>query len=381
MSKNRNRSFLVAIGLFLLSKFKWAIALLKFTKFGGTLLTMGASLGVYAWAYGWKFAAAIVYLIFVHEMGHIIAAKRKGIATSPAFFIPFVGALISLKEQPRDAATEAYLAYGGPLAGLISFLPAVGIYYFTEEPFWALVIFLGALLNLFNLLPVSPLDGGRIVSVLSSKIWFIGLLILAGILIFSPSSSPILFFILLIGVFTWWGRIREGYKNKLLSYEKEKLNAFQAELKQWPSYSSTIGLKESLNRITKEANGKVATARKWYIPFLHDQEREARDKAKVDLAYAEEARMLIMQWEHQPVFYVDNDPQRPEVSPLLSAVHAKLDERLSIVNEQLERLRTYYVSTPAVKWKVLTAYVALAIVLSLFMIYGQHLMELHQVDL
>ncbi|MCK9907185.1 hypothetical protein MXD63_45220, partial [Frankia sp. Cpl3] len=69
-------------------------------------------------------------------------------------FIPFVGALISMKEQPRDAATEAYLAYGGPLAGLISFLPAIPLYVWTGEPFWAMVVSLGATINLFNLLPV-----------------------------------------------------------------------------------------------------------------------------------------------------------------------------------------------------------------------------------
>ncbi|MCK9911988.1 hypothetical protein MXD81_22730, partial [Microbacteriaceae bacterium K1510] len=85
-----------------------------------------------------------VYLIFVHEMGHLVAAKQKGIRTSPAVFIPFVGALISMKEQPRDAATEAYLAYGGPLAGLISFLPAIPLYVWTGEPFWAMVVSLGA---------------------------------------------------------------------------------------------------------------------------------------------------------------------------------------------------------------------------------------------
>ena len=212
MNKSKSRSLLMGIGIFLLAKFKWALALLKWTKFGGTLITMMVSLGAYAAIYGWKFGVAIVYLIFVHEMGHIVAAKRKGIPMSPAFFIPFVGALVSMKERPRDAATEAYLAYGGPLAGLISFLPAVVLYETTKEPFWALVVFLGALINLFNLIPVSPLDGGRIVSVLSTKIWLAGLLVLGVIVAISP--SPLLFIIILIGLFSWWSRGRENYRDR-----------------------------------------------------------------------------------------------------------------------------------------------------------------------
>src|SRR5699024_4522871 len=130
----------------------------------------------YAAFFGWQLAVVLVYLLLVHESGHLVAARQKGIKTSPAYFIPFVGAVISMKERPKDAATEAYLAYGGPLAGLISFLPAVLLYSWTGAPVWLLVIFLGAFLNLLNMLPVSPLDGGRIVTVLSTKIWFLGLL-------------------------------------------------------------------------------------------------------------------------------------------------------------------------------------------------------------
>ena len=105
--KAKTRSTLTAIGVFLIAKFKWVIALLKWSKFGGTLISMAASLSAYALFFGWKFALALVYLIFVHEMGHLVAARRKGIATSPAMFIPFVGAMISMKERPRDAATES----------------------------------------------------------------------------------------------------------------------------------------------------------------------------------------------------------------------------------------------------------------------------------
>lgn len=126
MAKDQaKKGILVTIGLLILTKLKWALALFKFTKFGGTIISLVISLGGYALVFGWKFAVAIIYLIFVHEMGHLVAARQKGIPTSPAIFVPFLGAAIAMKERPKDAATEAYLAYGGPLAGLISIIPAL----------------------------------------------------------------------------------------------------------------------------------------------------------------------------------------------------------------------------------------------------------------
>ena len=153
---NKGWLSLGAIGLFFLGKMKWLFALLKIAKVG-SLISIFVSLGAYALVYGWKFALALVYLIYIHEMGHLLAAKRKGIKTSNAIFIPFVGALIALKEEPKNANQEAYLAFGGPLLGTLAFLPAIPLFMMTENPFWLLVITLGAMINLFNLMPVHPL--------------------------------------------------------------------------------------------------------------------------------------------------------------------------------------------------------------------------------
>lgn len=374
--KAKTRSTLTAIGIFLAAKFKWAIALLKWTKFGGTLISMAASLSAYAIFFGWKFAIALVYLIFVHEMGHIVAARRKGIATSPAMFIPFVGAMISMKEQPRDAATESYLAYGGPLAGLLSFLPAVLIYRMDEDPFWALVIYLGATINLFNLLPISPLDGGRIVSVLSTKIWLIGLAVLLALVVISP-DNPMMYVILLIGAFSWWNRAREGYRSEVLGYEKEKLERFVAMLREWPKLTSTLPLKMALTAEAEEAMKHKGALRKWSIPFLHDKEKFAREKAAIDLRYARRTRELLQEWEHQPVMYEDGDPDRPVPSELLTHAEREAEADIAQIEEEQTRYRTYYKSSPAVKWKVLIAYLLLAGALSAFMLYGHRLMELY----
>lgn len=373
---NRTRSALLAIGAFLLTNLKWLILLLKASKFGITFLSMIVSLAAYAWIYGWKFAVALVYLIFVHEMGHLVAAKQKGIRTSPAIFIPFAGALISMKEQPRDAKTEAYLAYGGPLAGLISFLPAVPLYWWTGEPFWALVIFLGSLINLFNLLPVSPLDGGRIVSVLSTKIWFFGLLGLGAMLIFSP--DPLLFLIFLFGLMTWWTHMREGYQQRILSYEKQKLTDLLREIDSLPKLVSTSDTRARLMTQSYYYSGHKQPKKRFFIPFLQDEKRFIKDKARFDRKYAELIWELFQQWERTPVLFVDSDPFQPAPSPLLTNAEREAKEHLAKLEEQLHRLSTYYDSPAKTKWKVLIAYLGLALVLSLFFLYGGNIMEQHR---
>ncbi|WP_134685767.1 site-2 protease family protein [Brevibacillus migulae] len=365
---NKKRSALLAIGAFLLSNLKWIWGLLKFSKFGATFLSMFVTLLLYGQIYGWKFGIAIIYLIFIHEMGHVIAAKRKGIRTSPAIFIPFVGAMIAMKEQPRDAATEAYLAYGGPLAGLLSFLPAFPLYWWTEDPFWILVIYVGAMLNLFNLLPVSPLDGGRIVSVLSTKIWLFGLIGLGVFVYFSP--GPMLFLILLFGILTWWTRLREGYRQQVLSYERERLLRFRRELDIWPTLDSSWETRERLYSDYLSATAKRTEKRRFYVPFLHDEQRLASDRQKIDRIYGTITWELYQQWERTPVLFADSDPNQPIPSPILAGAKHDADEKLKSIDEQLQRLTTYYEAPASTKWKVLAAYLGLAAVLSLCFFYA-----------
>ncbi len=370
---NKKRSVLLAIGAFLLSNLKWIWGFLKFSKFGATFISMFITLLLYGQIYGWMFGVAIVYLIFIHEMGHLVAAKQKGIRTSPAIFIPFVGALISMKEQPRDAATEAYLAYGGPLAGLISFLPAFPLYWWTEDPFWILVIYVGAMLNLFNMLPVSPLDGGRIVSVLSTKIWLFGLLGLGVFLYFSP--SPMLFLILFFGIITWWTRIREGYRHRVLSYEKELLLRFQRELQSWPKLTTSWETRERLANDYWNAAATKAEKKRFYFPFLQDDKRFEADRRQIDRIYASITWELYQQWERTPVLFADSDPNRPIPSPILAEALRDANDKLAKINEELQRLTTYYEAPAKTKWKVLAAYLGLAAVLSVCFYYANTLTQ------
>src|SRR5262249_59479206 len=141
---------------------------------GKVLLTSGTmliSVLVYSWTFGWSYSAGFVALILAHEMGHYVAARQRGLDVGVPTFIPFVGAWIQLKDLPHDAETEAYVGIAGPVAGTAG---ALACYFLARQYDSALLLALsyaGFFLNLFNLIPVAPLDGGRITAILSPRVW------------------------------------------------------------------------------------------------------------------------------------------------------------------------------------------------------------------
>jgi Zn-dependent protease len=174
------KKFFAPVGVVLLvclkflAKFKFLLPFLK------TGITMVISIWAYAVFWGWQFAVGFVLLIFVHECGHLIAAKWMGLKVTTPAFIPFVGALITLREAPRNAWIEAVVGIGGPLLGTIGAIGCVGIYHVTQNPLFLALAYTGFFLNLFNLMPVGFLDGGRVVTALSPWLWIAGFVILVG---------------------------------------------------------------------------------------------------------------------------------------------------------------------------------------------------------
>jgi Zn-dependent protease len=156
-----------------LGKIKFILPILL--KTGGSMLI---TIGVYAMVWGWKFALGFVILIFLHECGHLIVAKKFGLKVSAPTFIPFVGAFILLKEAPRNAWMEACVGIGGPMFGSLAALlcHAVGMHF--GAPLFIALAYMGYFLNLFNLAPVGMLDGGRIVTALSPWLWLPGFALL-----------------------------------------------------------------------------------------------------------------------------------------------------------------------------------------------------------
>lgn len=186
----------------ILGFFQGLLFLFKFSKFGVTTLSMAATIAVYAWFYGIWWAVGFVLLIAVHEFGHMVAARQQRVPVTAPVFIPFLGALIGIKEQPKDAATESIIAYGGPLFGLLAAAVVHMAAYVLQSPLLISLAFTGYFLTLFNLIPASPLDGGRIAGAVSPYIWFIGVP-LVGLLIWF-SFSPILILVLFGALHRAW---------------------------------------------------------------------------------------------------------------------------------------------------------------------------------
>ena len=187
--------------VFVLGKFKWVLAALKFAKFS-TLITMLASVWVYATLWGFPFALGFVLLIFVHEAGHALVLRQQKIPAGAPVFIPFVGAVIAMKGLPRNAYVEALVGIGGPALGTLGALLCLVVGWFSGYQIWYALAYTGLMINLFNMIPIPPLDGGRITPVLSRWVWVAGLAI--GAAVFLQTRSPLLFLILLIGGFTFF---------------------------------------------------------------------------------------------------------------------------------------------------------------------------------
>lgn len=166
---------LSAIGIFLVTKGKTLLSLLKFSKFGAFFISMFLSVWGYMLIFPFVTSLGLVLMLLVHELGHVYAAKRKGLPVSAPLFIPFLGALISMKKHPRDAVTEAYIAMGGPLWGSIGALVVFGAAYALDSGVLYAIAKIGFFLNLINLLPIHPLDGGRISTAVTRWLWLVGL--------------------------------------------------------------------------------------------------------------------------------------------------------------------------------------------------------------
>ncbi|MHB8510402.1 MAG: site-2 protease family protein [Candidatus Dormibacteria bacterium] len=185
------------------------------------LLSLVLNIGVYAilfgtrlgFAYGVAFGTGFVLLLLVHESGHLIAARMEGLNVSLPYFIPGMGALIMLKEQPRDARSEAIIAMGGPIAGTLGALAVLGAGMMVQDP--NLQLFFGSLagygffLNLINMVPVTPLDGGRIIGAVSRWLNLVGLVVLAGLVFSGLISSFFILIFLLIGGASAIARLRK----------------------------------------------------------------------------------------------------------------------------------------------------------------------------
>jgi Zn-dependent protease len=205
LDKERSRSRLKKLGAPLIplavlaSKAKFLFLALIKVKAVMTLGTMFISIAAYTLAFGWPFAVGLVLLLFVHEMGHVIQLRREGVEASAPVFIPFLGAMISAKSLGKDAAAEARVGLAGPILGTVGTLIPLAVWLGTGSDLWRAIAYVGFFINLINLLPVLPLDGGRAMAVLGPYVWIAGILIAVAATVIFLGPFMLLFVLLLGG--------------------------------------------------------------------------------------------------------------------------------------------------------------------------------------
>ncbi len=197
---------LLALGALLLKFGKLALLFLGKAKFLTTSLSMLVSIAAYTFIFGFWFAVGFVVLLLIHEMGHVIQLRREGVEASAPMFIPFLGAVVSAKSMGDDAAAEARVGLAGPVLGTLGAAACLPLYSLTGEEIFKALAFTGFFLNLFNLVPITPLDGGRAMAALSPWMWFVGLFAFAVLAFTTP--NPIIVLILLLGAFDTYRRFK-----------------------------------------------------------------------------------------------------------------------------------------------------------------------------
>ncbi len=191
----------------LLLKFPLLAPLLKFGWLGFSALF---SVAVYSLIFGWQFAVGLVLLLFVHEMGHAIVMKLKGIPIGGMIFIPLLGAAVIMKQMPKNAKDEAEVGIAGPIAGAIAAMVCLTLAREYPDMVWAPLAYFGFFINLFNLIPIVPFDGGRVLGAIDRRIWIIGFIGLVAFQIWSwvngNHSLFLLLFVILAATQLWTRR-------------------------------------------------------------------------------------------------------------------------------------------------------------------------------
>jgi Zn-dependent protease len=176
----------------------------KLLSFAGSAIV---SVVAYSLFWGWAFAVGFVVLLFVHEMGHVLQLRREGIKATMPVFIPLVGAMIKANLWEGNAVTEARVGLAGPVLGTLGAAACIPLYYETGNQLFRALAYVGFFLNLLNLLPVLPLDGGRAMAAMAPWMWFVGFAALIPVAILL--HGWIVFFLIFFGGREIWSRWRQ----------------------------------------------------------------------------------------------------------------------------------------------------------------------------
>jgi Zn-dependent protease len=180
----------------------------------------GGSFVVTIAAYTTQFPLAVVVgfvvITLIHEIGHAVVIRAKGLRAGFMVFVPFIGGAVTLKDQPRTAYDDALIGLAGPVAGTLASLACLQFYKWTNDPLWLLIAFMGFAINLFNLLPIGMLDGGRISAAVTKWMWVFG----GGVIVWKviDQPNPLIILIAVLAGFQVYASL-EREKNDKVFYE------------------------------------------------------------------------------------------------------------------------------------------------------------------
>jgi len=172
----------------------------------------GVSMGLSIWAMATRAPLPLVLgfvgIILIHEIGHAVVIRAKGLRAGLLVFIPFIGGAVTLKDQPRSAYDDAQIGLAGPIAGTFASLVVLQVYKWTDQPLYLGIAAAGFVVNLINLLPIGMLDGGRISAAVTKWMWVFG----GGVLVYKVVKQPnplMLVIVLLVAFQVYLSIVRE----------------------------------------------------------------------------------------------------------------------------------------------------------------------------
>ena len=183
--------------IFALLNLKWLLIGGKFALTGFSFL---ASIWFYSLFYGWPFAVVFVILIAIHEFGHVVFVRAFGLSAPAVYFVPAFGAFTTWKGAPTSVFQESAIAFGGPLFGGLAALACYVYGTATLGGFWIAAAYVAFFLNLFNMIPIAFLDGGKMTGAISPRLWIVGFAFVIVAAIAFRWWSPILLILIVLSI-------------------------------------------------------------------------------------------------------------------------------------------------------------------------------------
>ncbi len=168
--------------------------------------SMAVTIAAYASQAPLKVVIGFVVITFIHETGHALVIRAKGLRAGFMVFIPFIGGAVTLKDQPRSAYDDAQIGLAGPIAGTLASLVCLQIFKSFGNPLYLLIASVGFILNLINLLPLGPLDGGRISAAVTKWMWVLGFAAVVYKAFTQP--NPLMIVVLVLAAFQVYASIK-----------------------------------------------------------------------------------------------------------------------------------------------------------------------------